>query len=66
MAYEREANTLRFAMLKKGRTRWQVGRLMRTAHPGHDYRRCTIGQMRKAWLDWSEETRKTCERLAKA
>ena len=37
---------------------------MRAAHPGHDYRRCTIGQMKETWLNWSEETRKACERLA--
>lgn len=64
MAYERESNLLRFKLIQKGRTRWQMGKLLSAAHPGNDYRRCTIGRMRETWLEWSEDQRKWCERLA--
>lgn len=65
MAYKREFNVLRFKLLQKGRTRWQLGKLMSTANSGTTYKRCTIGRMREAWLEWSEETRTYCEQIAR-
>ena len=65
MADEREAALVRFNLLKKGRPRWQMGRLMRIAHPGHDYRRCTIGRLKEVWFEWSEDKRKHCEQVAR-